>query len=154
WKASGIEQEHVDAVVPWLRAIVTKKGIKFVFYGPMEKRKHSSRHRLGEWSENFTVLDARTKARKWRADIDQGINPKEEIEKAKAAARQQAQETLDAAIDQWADFKVRKEGCCPKATRRRVLDIRRAAPKEWLQGSRESGHRNSNTTMSRLLIRA
>jgi integrase len=134
WKASGTG-EYVDTVVPWLRAIITRKGVKFIYYGPLEKGKPSSRYRLGEWSENFTVLDARTKARKWRADVDQGINPKEEIKKAKAAARKQTQETLDAAIDEWAKFKVQKERCCPQSTQRRVLDIRRMAPKEWLQGS-------------------
>jgi hypothetical protein len=48
WKASGIEQEHIDGVAHGLRVLVSSKGrVRFILYAPLEKGRPSSRHKAG-----------------------------------------------------------------------------------------------------------
>jgi integrase len=132
WRADRIEQEYVDTIVPGLRARAYATGkITFVLYKRMPGEKSPSRHKLGEWSPpGFTLADAREEARKWIGKISSGVSPKAEIEERKAASHRQSQETLNAAIDTWARFKVKMEGRCEKSTRRRVLDLERDVSQE------------------------
>jgi integrase len=123
----------MDTVTSGFGARVSPKGkIAFFLYARLPDANSSSRHGLGEWcTPGFTLAEARKKASEWKAAISQGRNPKAEIEERKAAHRRQSRETLNAAIEEWQKFKVRKENRCEKSTRRRVLDLKRSACKEW-----------------------
>jgi integrase len=132
-KTNPVPGSQMDTVCPGLGIRVSPKGkITFFYYGRLPGEKSASRHKLGEWCPpGFTLAKARDEAFAWKGQISRQINPKAEIEERKATRQRRKVETLNAAVEEWAKFKVQKEKRCPRSTRRRVLDIKRSACPEW-----------------------
>src|SRR5262249_23725325 len=86
----GKRDDHYDSIVPGLALRVTERGAKsFVLHGRFPLRPAPfTRRTLGQYP-GLTLEAARTKARQWQLLIDRGIDPSEEEERQRAAARLQ-----------------------------------------------------------------
>jgi integrase len=126
WKRAGVAGDHMDSICPNLGVRVSPKGkLTFFFYAKLPDDRSPARHKLAQWCPpDFTLAKARTKAWQWRAQIDQGINPKAEIIRRKAERKFEQDQTFEKALHAWADAKM-LAGRRTKSTRRRVQDIER-----------------------------
>lgn len=89
--------------VPGLGVRVTAGGVKAFVYNYVTVEGVQRRPKLGRWPA-YTVDKARRKAIKWRADIDEGRDPRgEKLTKRQAAAAERKREAEEMTIRQLAE---------------------------------------------------
>jgi integrase len=102
--AAGTRIDYHDKVVPGVSLRVTDTGHKsFVLTAryPLNP-KNPTRRSLGD-AGAITLADARAKARKWLALIEEGVDPKIEEERQRAAQRQRQANTFGAVAAEFLD---------------------------------------------------
>jgi integrase len=129
--ASGTRIDYHDKVVPGVSLRVTDTGHKsFVLTAryPLNP-KNPTRRSLGD-AGAITLADARAKARKWLALIEEGIDPKVEEERQRAAQRQRQANSFAAVATEFLDRHASK--LAKSAEARKIIErefVRRWGPR-------------------------
>jgi integrase len=114
----------MDTEVPGFGVRVTERGTRtFILAARFPGSPHFTRREIGEFGA-LGLADARQRARQWREMIRQGIDPKDEAERQKAAETQRKATTFGAVADDWSQEKV--------STERKGVEVEREFRQEFV----------------------
>lgn len=114
----------MDTEVPGLGVRVTEKGTRtFILAARFPGSSNFTRREIGVFGA-IGLADARERARRWRELIRQGIDPKEEAERAKTAEAQRRATTFGVVAEDWFKEKL--------VTERKGAEVEREFRKEFV----------------------
>lgn len=118
---NGTRYDVWDAIVPGLAVRVTERGHKsFVLMARFPGGKNPTRRRLAKVG-SLTLEGARDRARKWLSQIEVGVDPKVELERAQQAAANRP-ETFRSVAERFVEQHVRRNKLRSGSETERILN--------------------------------